>query len=348
MALADFNPIAHFGEPAAEASACRTACALFDFSFLECARIQGGGAQQILEAFAGRSLASLDIGKINYALRVGPGGEAVADLTIWRTGAHCYELMSGRREDIADLLAWAEGTLAVAEIADRATFALQGPDSLDVLRHFGRVDAIEPLPYFGFTDATLDGTACRIGRLGYTGEAGFEIICGRDRGPALWQTLSSCARPAGFVAMDMLRIEAGFVLFSNEFRLPVTPEEAGLGKFYRSSSSTPRRMALVSFRADADRLAWPWQPSQSPQRPSAPGEIVVTSACDSVVAGGILGLGYALCPGEPGAALRDPNGIFRNIRQTPIPYYDPSKIRPRLPWSGARAQGADARHSGTQ
>ena len=97
MALADFNLIAHFGEPGAEASACRTACALFDFSFLECARIQGGGARQVLEAFAGRALAVLEIGKISYALRVGAGGEAVADLTIWRIGADCYEVMRDRK-----------------------------------------------------------------------------------------------------------------------------------------------------------------------------------------------------------------------------------------------------------
>ncbi|HEX8827133.1 MAG TPA: hypothetical protein VF778_03375 [Xanthobacteraceae bacterium] len=343
MAFAEFNPIAHFGEPAAEARACRTACALFDFSFLECTRIQGGGARQIIETFAGRSLATLDIGKINYALRVGPDGKAAADLTLWRTGADCYEVMSGRREDIADLLAGAEGALAVAEIADRATFALQGPGSLDVLRHLGCVEAVEPLPYFGFTDVTLAGIACRIGRLGYTGEPGFEIICARDRSPALWQTLASYARRAGFVAMDMLRIEAGFVLFSNEFRVPVTPEEAGLGKFHESSA--PRRIALVSFCADADHLDWPWRPSQTPQRPAAPGEIVVTSACDSVVAGGILGLGYTFYPSEPGAALRDPSGIFRNIRQTSIPYYDPIKRRPRLPWRGTRAQNPDVRQS---
>jgi aminomethyltransferase len=337
MALADFKPISHFGEPAAEASACRAACALFDFSFLECARFQGSGARQILEAFVGRALPGLEIGKISYALRIGGGGEAVADLTIWRIGADCYEVMSGRREDIADLLACAEPAVAVNEMADRSIFALQGPDSLGALRHLGEVDAIEPLPYFAFTDATLGGIACRIGRLGYTGEAGFEIICARDQGGALWRALSSCAQPAGFVAMDMLRIEAGFVLFSNEFRLPVTPEEAGLGKFHRSSSSTPRRIALISFCADADRLDWPWRPSQTPRRPAAPGEVVVTSACDSIVAGGILGLGYTLCPSEPGAALHDPTGTFRNIRQTSMPYYDPRKRRPRLPWRGARA-----------
>jgi aminomethyltransferase len=345
MALTDFNPIAHFGDPAAEASACRTGCALFDFSFLECARIKGGSARHILEAFAGRSLAALDIGKISYALRVNPRGEAVADLTIWRVGDDCYEVMSGRREDIADLVAFAEPAIAVNDAAERATFALQGPHSLDVLRHLGRVDGIESLPYFGFTDAEIDRTACRIGRLGFTGEAGFEIICVREERAALWQALASYARPAGFIAMDILRIEAGFVLFSNEFRLPVTPEEAGLGKFHPASSSTPPRIALVSFYADADRLDWPWRPSETPRPPAAPGEVVVTSACDSAVAGGILGLGYALRPSEPGAQLHDPSGIFRNIRQTSMPYYDPHKRRPRSPWRGARAQDPDAPQS---
>jgi aminomethyltransferase len=202
----------------------------------------------------------LGIGKINYALRVGTGGEVVADLTIWRIGADCYEVMSGRREDIADLLGCAERAVAVNEMADRSIFALQGPDSLGALRHLAEVGAIEALPYFGFTNATLDGVACRIGRLGYTGEAGFEITCAPDRGAALWRALSSYARSAGFVAMDMLRIEAGFVLFRNEFRLLVTPEDAGVGKFHRASSSRPPRIALISFCADADRL-WPWRPS---------------------------------------------------------------------------------------
>ena len=332
MALAHFKPIADFGDPAAEARACRAACAVFDFSFLECARISGAGARQLLEAFTGRPLANLEIGRISYALRTGPAGEAVADLTIWRIGDDHYEVMSGRREDITDLLACAEPAIKVSDVADRATFALQGPASLDVLRRIGRIHAIEPLPYFGFTDATLDGIACRVGRLGYTGEAGFEIICARGRTAELWQALSSYARPGGFTAVDILRIEAGFVLFSNEFRLPVTPEEAGLGRFHRPSSATPPQVALITFRADAHRPGWPWRPCWAPQQPVVSSEIVVTSACDSVVAGGILGLGYVLCRREPDTVLRDPTGTFRDIRQTSMPYYDPRKRRPRLPW----------------
>jgi aminomethyltransferase len=334
MALADFKRFDDFGDAAAEASACRTACALFDFSFLECARIEGSGARSIVETFTGRSLAALDPGRICYALRVGPDGEARADLTVWRTGAESFDVMSGRREDVADLLSHAGPGIGVTDIAaDMATFAVQGPGSLDVLRRLGDIGPIEPLGYFSFGHAKLNGIACRIGRLGYTGEAGFEIIVAREHARSLWQALSAYARPAGFIAADMLRIEAGFVLFSNEFRLPVSPSEAGLGKFYRSTLLATPEIALISFCADADCLTWPWEPSQQLERPATPGEIVVTSACESIRAGGILGLAYVLAAPEAGARLRDPTGIFRKIRPTPMPFYDTAKRRPRAPWS---------------
>src|SRR5271156_5612251 len=104
MAFADYARIDDFGDAAAEARACRTKCALFDFSFLECARLEGQGARAVIEAFTGRSLEKLGVGRICYALRVGPTGQAIADLTIWRTGAESFDVMSGRSEDVADLL----------------------------------------------------------------------------------------------------------------------------------------------------------------------------------------------------------------------------------------------------
>ncbi len=342
MALADFQRIDHFGDPAAEARACRSACALFDFSFLESARICGGTARQVVEAFTGRTLAKLPVGKIAYALRLGAAGEVLADLTIWRIDAETFEVMSGRHEDIADLAGYAGPGVAVSEVANRATFAVQGPASLDALRRLGAIDAVAALPYFGFTDASLDGIACRVGRLGYTGEAGFEVICRRSDAERLWQTIARYARPAGFIALDMLRIEAGFVLFSNEFRLPATPAEAGLGKFYRPPNLSPRSHSFRLWPMPIGSLGRGSPGGRASDR-RRPGEVVVTSACESIVAGGILGLGYVLGGHEaddsagagPGASLRDPTGIFRNIRQTSLPYYDTAKRRPRLPWRHA-------------
>jgi aminomethyltransferase len=333
MALAGSKRIDDFGDAAAEARDCRTACAVFDFSFLECARLEGNGARRVVEAFAGCSLETLGVGKIRYALRVGPGGEAVADLTIWRTGGETYEVMSGRHEDISDLLHCAGDQIDVFDVGpDMAMFALQGPASLTTLGRLGDIGSIEALGYFNFGHAKLNGIACRIGRLGYTGEAGFEIITAREHAHALWQTLSVLARPAGFIAADILRIEAGFVLFSNEFRFRVSPSEAGLGKFHQSSRLTTPEILLISFRAEGDSLKWPWEPSRQLKRPVAPDEIAVTSACESIVAGGVLGLGYVLAKTEADANWREPTGAFRNIRRVPMPFYDTAKRRPRAPW----------------
>jgi aminomethyltransferase len=333
MALADFERVDDYGNAAAEAGACRSSCALFDFSFLESARLEGSGARGVIEEFTGRSLEALPEGRVYYALRVGPSGESVADLTVWRTGTVSFEVMSGRREDIADLLTYSGCGVDVVDMtAERAVFAVQGPGSLDALRRLGDVGPIEELRYFNFGRATLVGVDCRIGRLGYTGEAGFEIIAERRYVGHLWQALSVYARPAGFIAADMLRIEAGFILFTNEFRLPVLPREAGLGKFSQSANMPAPEIALISFRADADHLRWPWQAPPELKRPAAPGEIAVTSACESIIAGGILGLGYVLAVTIPGADLHDPSGIFRNIRQVAMPFYDTAKRRPRASW----------------
>jgi aminomethyltransferase len=143
---------------------------------------------------------------------------------------------------------------------------------------------------------------------------------------------------AGFIAADILRIEAGFVLFSNEFRLPVSPFEVGLGKFSRPTDPPKPAIKLVSFLADADRQSWPWRPSHDLQRPSTLGAVAVTSACQSVVAGGILGLGYVLAETSSNTVLHDEAGTFRNIRLTTRPFYDTAKRRPREPWLQSRGR----------
>jgi aminomethyltransferase len=333
MALEGFELTYDFGDPALEAMTCRKDCALFDFSFLECARISGPRARELIERFTGRSMAALEEKHILYALRADSDGRVSADWTVWKTASDSFDVMSGRREDISNLLSRSGPEAVVVDVTgDRAVFAVQGPGSLHALRKLVDVARIEQLQYFTFDHACLAGVPCTIGRLGYTGEAGFEIVAARGHMSALWDALSRHVRPAGFIAADILRIEAGFVLFSNEFRMPVSPSEIGLERFGRLINSLKPAVKLVSFLADANIQAWPWQPSSHLQRPSAPGEIAVTSACESIVAGGVLGLGYVLADTLPNATLHDPMGAFRNIRLTSRPFYDTQKRRPRAPW----------------
>ncbi len=333
MALAGFDLVHDFGNAAAEAHMCRTDCALFDFSFLECARLEGIQAQNIIEAFTGRALKSLGDREIFYTFRAGPRGELLADLTVWRIGPDSFDVMSGRREDVVDLLAHTAPGLKITDMtARRAVFAVQGPRTLETLRKYGDVTGIAALSYFAFAETHLAGVACTVGRLGYTGEAGVEILVDRDDAPKLWRALAAEIGPAGFVAADMLRIEAGFVLFSNEFRLPVWPREVGLEKFGRPADPPAPAISLVSFRATMDGQSWPWQPSRTPGRPAIPGTIIATSACDSIAAGGILGLGYVLTGTNSETELNDPTGTFRNICLTQKPFFDSGKQRVRAAW----------------
>jgi glycine cleavage system aminomethyltransferase T len=325
-----------YGDVRAEVAACRSHCALFDFSFLERAAIEGPSARDMLEAFAGRSLATLAPGKIRYALRVAPHGALLADLTIWRTGPQTYEVMSGRREDVLDLLRLGAPAHRVADrSAETAVLSLQGPRTLKALDGLGDLRAIAALPYFGFCQARLAGVSCIVGRLGYTGEQGFEIVLARQDRASLWGELAKRAPPAGFAAADTLRIEAGFVLFTNEFAIPVSPSEAGLGRFFNHPEvglATPLR--LVCFRAASEHKLSLWRPPGGLSRPDRAGVIAVTSACESVAADGVLGLGYVAAGGFSGAAvLHDPAGQFRDIEPVSLPFYDARKQRPRQPWS---------------
>ena len=333
MAFDHSELVPDFGDPIGEAVACRSDCVLFDFSFLETARVEGKAAAETVERFSGRSVADLAQGKIRYAIRVDAAGNARSDLTIWRTGPQAFEVMSGRREDITALLGCSGPDVVVTDLtSDRAVFAAQGPGTLDALSKLGKVDSLARLSYFAFETITLVGISCWVGRLGYTGEAGFEIIAPQASAPELWTALSRYLRPAGFVAADILRIEAGFVLFDNEFQLPVTPAEAGLGKFHRSPHRLAPQLRLISFRAQAAGLSWPWRPSPALQRPGRFGSVAVTSACNSVMAGEILALGYVHAAAPVGLALHDPTGTFRNICPVSMPFYDAQKRRPRAAW----------------
>lgn len=334
------NIVSDFGDPEGEARACRSAAALFDFSFMARAVVSGPGALAALAGITRRPLADLPVGRIRYALRETPQGYLAADLTVWRIAQDTYELMSGRPVDIADLIAAAAAqpaTTARDLTAATNIFAVQGPGALDALRPLAapaEFERLAALPYYATADVILAGTPIRVGRLGYTGERGFELLVPKDAGRAMWSALAARTRPAGFIAADMLRIEAGFVLFANEFRMPVTAAEAGFASFVPSphGSTSSHPLTLACFRASTSADVALYQPHRALSRPAEPDQIVITSACRSLEAGGILGLGFVHRNHTPGRSLQDPSGIFNEIELVSRPFYDPEKRRPRGPW----------------
>jgi glycine cleavage system aminomethyltransferase T len=329
-----------FGDVYAEASACRSDRALFDFSFMARARLSGGNALGALARLTPRPLDDLPQGRIRYALRLNSENHVVADLTIWNLGEGCYEVMSGRRVDVTDLISFCDMATHFEDLSESTIIlSVQGSNSLAALADLTDHHKLVAIPYFGHAYLDLAGVACLVGRLGYTGERGFEIVAAHEDGERLWQLLVQRARPAGFAAADRLRIEAGFPLFANEFRYPVTAEEAGLARF-AVPASMPPRVLLMGFRAAAPTKPVLWQPTGLAALDLTPGHITVTSACYSSVCSCILGLGYV-----PADTVRvrtiayDTSSEFGTVQLEQLPFYDPGKIRPRGPWRNANETG---------
>lgn len=325
-----------YGDPLAEAAACRQSAALFDFSFMSRAEVHGPTALATIGKLTGRPLDGLNNGRIRYAFRETDRGFLTSDLTVWRHGPDHYEIMSGVHDDVVHLQSLADADTTVSDLsAQSSIFAVQGPGALAVLEGLGDCSAISALSYFGFCRAELSGHRCIVGRLGYTGEAGFEIILPVEAGPSFWQALENRAQPAGFAAIDLLRIEAGFVLFANEFQMPVSAREIGYAKYTATAEhGSDSDIALVCFRAHTNADPVLWRPSGRAVRPIEPGILIPTSACRSIVTDGVLGLGFILARQEvERRVFADPSETFREIDLAPLPYYDSEKIRPRRPWS---------------
>ncbi len=85
-----------YGDVASEARACRADCALFDFSFMHRARVEGRNAAALVQALTPRPLAEMTPSCIHYALRLGTALYVEADITVWRIDERSFEVFSGR------------------------------------------------------------------------------------------------------------------------------------------------------------------------------------------------------------------------------------------------------------
>ena len=109
--------------------------------------------------------------------------------------------------------------------------AVQGPNAAQVMDNL--CDS-EPsgMRFFSSMETRINGLKSFLGRTGYTGEDGFEVIVDATDGSHIWQTLiSNGMSPCGLGSRDVLRLEAGLALHGSDIDLTTSPLEAGLDRF---------------------------------------------------------------------------------------------------------------------
>ena len=231
-----------FTSSVTEHLATRRGVGIFDFSFMGWWEITGRQARGCLERLQTRDLAGLEPGKLCYTLLCREDGSVFIDATVWCLGAERYWLFTGRRSDFTHLQACASlFDVEVVALADAyAVIAVQGPASAALLERALPGSAADSLRYFAFRHHAIDGLDAWIGRLGYTGEVGYEILVPCRMSVRVWSRLVEVPFAAerlecGMEAANSLRIEAGFIHFAYELRQRVWPVELGLARLVRAA-----------------------------------------------------------------------------------------------------------------
>jgi aminomethyltransferase len=227
-----------------EYNAIRNAAALIDVSPLFKYIVSGRDAAKLVDRIVTRDVRKLAVGQVYYTPWCDERGKVIDDGTVTRTAEDSY------RWTAADpTLRWltqnALGlTVTVEDVSEQlAALALQGPTSGRLLDAVADAD-VRGLRYFRMTRGSIAGVPVDISRTGYTGDLGYEIWMPWDRAVAVWDALmdggrSFDIRPAGMLALDVARVEAGLLLIDVDFHSSkkaqidaqtYTPFEMGLGR----------------------------------------------------------------------------------------------------------------------
>ena len=129
-----------------------------------------------------------------------------------------------------------DGSVEVADVTfDRACLGIWGPKARDVVASVSEDDLSNAaFPYLTARQITIGGVPALALRVTYVGELGWELYCPMDDGLALWDTLWAAGQAHGLVAggyraIDSLRLEKGYRVWSSDITPDDTPYQAGLG-----------------------------------------------------------------------------------------------------------------------
>ncbi|MEZ5825620.1 MAG: glycine cleavage system aminomethyltransferase GcvT [Geminicoccaceae bacterium] len=214
----------------AEQKQCREKAALFDVSHMGQLEITGEKAAEQMESLVPADIQALRPGRARYTMLTGEDGGILDDLIVTRTEDGLFVVVNAgcRDADTAIIRKALEPQSKVVERTDRALVALQGPMAATVLERLCPKAA--GLAFMQSAELDVDGLACRVSRLGYTGEDGYEISVDEADAEGFARKLLAFeeVEPAGLGARDSLRLEAGLCLYGHDIDTTTTPIEAGL------------------------------------------------------------------------------------------------------------------------
>jgi len=222
--------------------AIRNSAALIDITPLYKYDIIGPDAARLVDRVITRDVSKCKVGQVYYSAWCDEDGKTLQDGTIFRIGDDCFRINAADPTFRWLQLNAVGMNVQITDVTHNiAALALQGPLSREILKQIVH-SSIEDLKFFRLTEEIIEGIPVLISRSGYTGDLGYEIFLPVDEAVQLYDVLMSAGKafgitPAGNLALDISRIEAGFVLIEVDY---ISAEKAIL----ESQRYTPFEISL--------------------------------------------------------------------------------------------------------
>ncbi len=222
----------NYGSQIEEHHAVRRDAGMFDVCHMTVVDLEGDRVREFLRYLLANDVAKLKSpGKALYSCMLTDTGGVIDDLIVYFMSDNWFRMVVNAGTTEKDI-AWLEQQAPAFDVRikprfDLAMIAVQGPNA--------RLKALPLLP-----DDVRDAAAALkpfnaasgswfVGRTGYTGEDGFEIVLPESEAVALWRGLAdNGVAPCGLGARDTLRLEAGMNLYGQDMDESVGPLESGL------------------------------------------------------------------------------------------------------------------------
>jgi glycine cleavage system T protein (aminomethyltransferase) len=223
--------------------AVRSGCAVMDLTPMEKYRITGTGARAYLDRLVTRDISALKPGRVTYVVWCNDDGKVIDDGTLFQLGEDDYRVCAQHHQlDWFLMSATGFDVQIRTETHDVAALAVQGPTSYSVLTAAG-IDGLDQLRPFGIANLKCGDVAVTVSRTGYTGDLGYEVWVEPTDALQVWDAIFAVQGRYDIVAMgldalEMVRIEAGFVMPGFDFNTAEStvrdghdrsPYEVGLG-----------------------------------------------------------------------------------------------------------------------
>ena len=212
--------------------AIRSGCAVMDLTPMEKYRISGKGAREYLERLVTRDISSLKPGRVTYVIWCNDEGKVIDDGTLFQLGENDYRLCAQHHQLDWLMISAAGFDVEIrTETPEIAALAVQGPTSHSVLAAAG-LSGLEELKPFGIVEVHCGDVPVMVSRTGFTGDLGYELWMQPEDAMTVWKAIFAVQgqydiHVMGLDALEMVRIEAGFIMPGFDFNCAESTVRAG-------------------------------------------------------------------------------------------------------------------------